>query len=483
MIKNTTLNQLCQTKIKLVLIGLDCLAMLLSLVLSFLFVRILSALWGIENAFYLDDLLTLKFLGLYTLFFLGGLGYFSQKEHYRLKSPWWQQVRHILFFCTFSLVITSFFSFMINMSIGRLWVIMTWLMAFVCLLLFRWVARGILIRTGCWSIPTILIGGVGNLIEACYALRSENYLHYQIQYVVLVNESGEGHEALFHASHPGIEIREEHDAFSPHDYVVICPDDRNQMSLRKTTLEVQKAGAHFAIIPPLEGVSLFDFHASKFFGYGITLLEPSVILGGPFMRFFKLLMDKIGALVALILFSPLMVFLCWKVCQDGGPAFYGQMRVGKDGRLFKCWKFRSMAANADALLKELLENDQAAREEYERDFKLKKDPRITKIGEILRKTSLDELPQLFNVLRGDMSLVGPRPIVEDEKKYYKERLMHYMSVKPGMSGLWQVSGRSDLTYAQRVYLDSWYVEHWSIWSDLVIIIKTVFVLLQRRGAY
>lgn len=201
------------------------------------------------------------------------------------------------------------------------------------------------------------------------------------------------------------------------------------------------------------------------------------------MRFFKLLMDKIGALVALILFSPLMVFLCWKVCQDGGPAFYGQMRVGKDGRLFKCWKFRSMAANADALLKELLENDQAAREEYERDFKLKKDPRITKIGEILRKTSLDELPQLFNVLRGDMSLVGPRPIVEDEKKYYKERLMHYVSVKPGMSGLWQVSGRSDLTYAQRVYLDSWYVEHWSIWSDLVIIIKTVFVLLQRRGAY
>lgn len=204
---------------------------------------------------------------------------------------------------------------------------------------------------------------------------------------------------------------------------------------------------------------------------------------GFFSESLKWLMDISGALAALVLFSPVFLYLIYKVRQDGGPAFYGQKRVGKNGRPFYCLKFRSMVPNAAEHLKGILEKDPALKKEWEENFKLKNDPRITKIGHFLRKTSLDELPQIFNVLKGEMSLVGPRPIVEEEIKFYKESINDYYAVKPGITGLWQVSGRSDVTYDQRVALDSEYVINRSIWKDLVIILKTVGVIFRREGAY
>ena len=200
-------------------------------------------------------------------------------------------------------------------------------------------------------------------------------------------------------------------------------------------------------------------------------------------RFLKEVMDRAGAFVALVLFSPLFLFLAWKIRQDGGPAFFGHTRVGKDGRPFKCWKFRTMVMNSQEILKELLEKDPAAREEFAQTFKLKNDPRVTKVGAFLRKTSLDEIPQLFNVLCGEMSLVGPRPVVEAERSYYADKFSYYTSVKPGITGLWQISGRSDTSYGQRVQLDTTYVKKWSLLNDIVIIFRTVHVVLTRKGAY
>lgn len=200
-------------------------------------------------------------------------------------------------------------------------------------------------------------------------------------------------------------------------------------------------------------------------------------------RFLKEVMDRAGALVALVLFSPLFLILAYKIKQDGGPAFYGHTRVGKDGKPFKCWKFRSMVMNSQEILKDLLEKDPAARKEYEETFKLKNDPRITKVGAFLRKSSLDEIPQLFNVLCGEMSLVGPRPVVDAERSYYADQFSHYTSVKPGITGLWQISGRSDTSYPLRVQLDTTYVKEWSLMNDIVIIFKTIHVVLTRKGAY
>lgn len=210
---------------------------------------------------------------------------------------------------------------------------------------------------------------------------------------------------------------------------------------------------------------------------------PKYPLDSLFWNTIKTVMDKLAAFCGLVVLSPLFLFIIYKIRKDGGPAFYGHVRVGKDGKPFKCWKFRSMILNSAEVLEELLKNDPAAREEWERDFKLREDPRITKIGAFLRKSSLDELPQLWNVLKGEMSLVGPRPVIEDERKYYGEKWAEYLSVKPGMTGLWQVSGRNDTTYDERVEMDADYVHNWSLWSDFTIIFKTIFVVLDHRGAY
>jgi Undecaprenyl-phosphate galactose phosphotransferase WbaP len=202
-----------------------------------------------------------------------------------------------------------------------------------------------------------------------------------------------------------------------------------------------------------------------------------------FGAFLKSLTDRLAAFFGLILLSPLFVVLAYKVRKDGGPAFYGQKRVGQNGVEFKCWKFRSMIVNAEAALEKHLAENPRAREEWNREFKLKDDPRITKIGHFLRRSSLDEIPQLYNVLIGEMSLVGPRPVVAAEIPYYGDKKAHYLSVKPGLTGLWQVSGRNDVSYEERVALDAYYVENQSFWGDIVIILKTVYVVLARKGAY
>jgi undecaprenyl-phosphate galactose phosphotransferase len=167
----------------------------------------------------------------------------------------------------------------------------------------------------------------------------------------------------------------------------------------------------------------------------------------------------------------------------GASAVFGHRRIGRKGKEFTCLKFRTMVANADEVLKRLLDNDPDARVAWSKDFKLRHDPRITRIGSFLRKTSLDELPQLWNVLRGDMSLIGPRPIVEDELSRYEENVGYYLEVRPGMTGLWQVSGRNNVSYDTRVYLDTWYVKNWTLWYDVVVLLKTLKVVFGDKSAY
>jgi len=168
---------------------------------------------------------------------------------------------------------------------------------------------------------------------------------------------------------------------------------------------------------------------------------------------------------------------------EGGSVFFAHVRVGKKGKLFNCFKFRSMVPNADQALTNLLESNPDLQAQWLKEHKLKDDPRVSPLGAFLRRTSMDELPQLFNVLKSEMSLVGPRPIVEEELEKYGLEKSYYLMVRPGMTGLWQVSGRNDVDYDTRVYLDAWYVKNWSLWYDLAILVKTFKVVLWRRGAY
>jgi Undecaprenyl-phosphate galactose phosphotransferase WbaP len=197
----------------------------------------------------------------------------------------------------------------------------------------------------------------------------------------------------------------------------------------------------------------------------------------------KRAMDIAIAGLALALALPFFLLVALLVRADGGPAFYAHPRVGRGGRVFGCLKFRSMVVDSEARLEALLAADPAARAEWEQTRKLRNDPRITPIGRILRATSLDELPQLINVLRGEMSLVGPRPVTQAElDRYYGAAAAHYLSVRPGITGLWQVSGRSETCYDQRVALDVAYVSQPSLLADLRILLKTPLAVLSRRGA-
>ena len=202
-------------------------------------------------------------------------------------------------------------------------------------------------------------------------------------------------------------------------------------------------------------------------------------------RLAKRIFDLVGVLIILALFSPIMLAIAVAVrLTTGKQVIYGHARIGRDGREFRCYKFRSMVTNSDEVLRQLLERDPEARAEWERDFKLKNDPRITRVGHFIRKTSLDELPQLWNVLRGEMSLVGPRPVVQLElDRYYDAARGHYLSVRPGLTGLWQVSGRNDISYDERVHLDRHYVDNWNVWTDMSIVMRTAGVIFARKGAY
>jgi Undecaprenyl-phosphate galactose phosphotransferase WbaP len=195
-------------------------------------------------------------------------------------------------------------------------------------------------------------------------------------------------------------------------------------------------------------------------------------------------LDLLLIFLALPLLVP--VILCTMLAiriDSSGKVFYRQTRIGKCGQTFKVLKFRTMVENADIVLKKYLEENPEMQAEWAADQKLRNDPRITRVGRILRKTSLDELPQLWNVIKGEMSLVGPRPIVAAEIERYGDKFKYYEQVPPGISGLWQVSGRNDVDYEQRVNLDAYYVRNRSIWMNLHIIIRTFLVVLRRDGAY
>jgi len=193
--------------------------------------------------------------------------------------------------------------------------------------------------------------------------------------------------------------------------------------------------------------------------------------------------DIIGALILALVFSPLIIALTIIIRLEGGTALFRHPRVGREGKVFHCLKFRTMVSNAEEVLRDLLAKHPEIRDEWTQNHKLRTDPRITAVGRVLRLTSLDELPQLWNVLRGDMSLVGPRPIVRAELLRYGRWISTYLAVKPGLTGLWQVKGRSDTTYRRRVAMDMYYIQHQNLLLDFYILLNTTTVVLKRAGAY
>jgi Undecaprenyl-phosphate galactose phosphotransferase WbaP len=239
---------------------------------------------------------------------------------------------------------------------------------------------------------------------------------------------------------------------------------------------------HVLLVPDMPGICSLGITTREVGGEVGFEMPQRLFQRGP--AIVKRSMDFLLSLLGLVVLSPLFLLIAVAVkLTSKGPIFYGQSRYGRDGKIFKALKFRSMVPHADRILADHLATHPEDLFEWQRDHKLKNDPRVTSIGKWMRRLSLDELPQLFNVLAGQMSLVGPRPIVKDEIQKYGRRYGLYSRVRPGITGLWQVSGRNNTTYDQRIAMDEYYVQNWSVWFDSYLLIRTVKTVLYGEGAY
>jgi Undecaprenyl-phosphate galactose phosphotransferase WbaP len=333
-----------------------------------------------------------------------------------------------------------------------------------------------------WTRPTIIIGQGPNAEDAAIALQSEPRMGFEVAGYVDVTQGQpelklngctlkNAAELQVLADQPGIQwvIALEH-----------SQSDQREHWLRTLA---QWGATDISVIPAMRGVPLYGTDMSHFFSHEVALLRVRNNLRRWPARLTKRLFDLSSAAFLLLVLSPLMLIIALALKLEGGPVLFAHTRVGKNGKAFRCFKFRSMVPNAEDKLQKLLQHNPALKAEWDKEHKLKDDPRISKLGAFLRRNSLDELPQLLNVLKSEMSLVGPRPIVREELQKYGIEKSYYLMVRPGMTGLWQVSGRNDVDYETRVYLDAWYVKNWSLWYDLAILFKTIKVVLWRNGAY
>lgn len=362
--------------------------------------------------------------------------------------------------------------------------VISWMAIIILLPLMRLFTKLALNKIGIWQRDTIIIGTGPNAVEAYKAIIGEKNLGCNVVlFIGEVNSDNRKRDILgTPVEYIGLDFLNKHKDKNTQFIIAV---ENEEYRTRNSWLQslMSKKYRFVSVIPTLRGIPLDSTNMSFIFSHEVMIFQMDQGLMKLSSRIIKRLFDIVMSILILLLFSPLVIIIILKIKKDGGEVLYRHERIGKNGRLFNCLKFRTMAINSQQLLTELLEQDPLVREEWKNSFKLKNDPRVTKIGQFLRLTSLDELPQLFNVFKGDMSLVGPRPIIQEELARYQDQVEYYLMSKPGMTGLWQVSGRSDVDYESRVYFDAWYVKNWSMWHDIIIMLKTILVVLRREGAY
>ncbi|SCF09016.1 Undecaprenyl-phosphate galactose phosphotransferase, WbaP/exopolysaccharide biosynthesis polyprenyl glycosylphosphotransferase [Micromonospora mirobrigensis] len=332
-----------------------------------------------------------------------------------------------------------------------------------------------------WSRKVLVVGDTAHVLELVHTLRREPYAGYQvvgacIPDALLAPVPQRLDDVPVVGSFRG--IPEAATAIGADTVAVTASGELTAARLRRLGWQLEGTGVDLVVAPALTDVAGPRIHTRPVAGLPLIHVEAPEFRGA--RKLVKGLVDRAAAALALLLLTPLIAVICLAIKLDSrGPVLFRQVRVGQGGREFGVFKFRTMVVNADALLAEL-----AARNETDGlMFKMRDDPRVTRVGRLLRKWSLDELPQLVNVLLGQMSLVGPRPPLPSEVARYDGDVARRLLVKPGMTGLWQVSGRSDLSWEDGIRLDLYYVENWSLAADLTILWKTVGAVLQGRGAY
>ncbi len=359
--------------------------------------------------------------------------------------------------------------------------LVAWLLSIGLVLAGRTLTRHLFAQRRWWGYPVMVLGAgkTGEMVVRTLQQRPR----IGLKPVVVLDDNPDKHGALHNVPVlGGVELAPVLAKARKIPYAIVAMPGVSRDRLLQILEQYGQTFAHLLIIPDLFGFSSLWVEAKDMGGILGLEVRQQLLLPGP--RLAKFLIDRLTTLMGGLLVLPFIILIALLIRIDSpGPILYGQIRIGQNGESFKAWKFRSMVQHADRALENYLTTHPELRESWERDQKLRNDPRITRVGRFLRQTSLDELPQLWNILRGEMSLVGPRPIVDEEIQRYGEKFGLYTKVTPGLTGLWQVSGRNNLPYEERVNLDAYYVRNWSVWLDLYILIRTVWVVISGEGAY
>lgn len=406
----------------------------------------------------------------------------TRYQHYSDRRPLWDELGDFIRLVGLLALLDISIVATLGWTASRIWWVLSWSLTLPLLVLLRMLTRAILRQQKLWLRPTIIIGIGPNAADAAQALQSQPEMGLQVLCYV---DAGGVEQVVDPQTHPRLDsVQLPSIAKRPGVQWVIALEHAQSEQREYWLRQLAQWGVpDISVIPAMRGVPLHGTDMSHFFSHEVALLRMRNNLRRWPARLSKRIFDTLVAIVLLIMLSPLLCLLTLIIRRDGGPAVFSHPRVGKNGRVFNCYKFRSMVVDAEQQLEKLFQLRPELMEQWRNQRKLKDDPRLSSIGDFLRRTSLDELPQLINVIKGDMSLVGPRPVVRSELSRYGADVGYYLMVRPGMTGLWQVSGRSDVEYDKRVYLDTWYVKNWSISYDLVILLKTFGVIFYNKGAY
>jgi Undecaprenyl-phosphate galactose phosphotransferase WbaP len=421
---------------------------------------------------------------------------FAVKGHYSRRVPWLGQVQGIFKTIAFAALFDAFnYYFQRGEFFGSfpLLMIFNWGICLLFLIAARYASLMLVSLSRNWRLPIVLVGDNRLIMDSFYAFYADGHTGYEVKQVLLTRSDDPDFDMSFlPKAHPYVELRKDTETFAdfiasnPQYYYVFGIEELRGSNRGQFIKALNTSQVEYALIPDIKSLDVYGTEPHYFFGNDIMLIHRRDSIRSPSGRFLKRGIDMLATAFVLPFLGVLtvLVYVMKKIEKSSTPVFYGGKRVGMNGEMFHCWKFCTMKVDGDAILQDLLARDPDAKAEWDKFQKLKNDPRIdSRISKILRKTSLDELPQLWNVFVGDMSLVGPRPILDFQMDDYGDMIQQYYAVRPGLTGLWQVSGRNETSFQQRVYWDSWYIRNWSLWYDIVIIFKTVKVLFTGSGAY
>jgi undecaprenyl-phosphate galactose phosphotransferase len=418
-------------------------------------------------------------------FFPIWLSILTYEGAYTRKFTFWDEVKMLWKVTLFSTlaILAVFFLGKMGDTVSRTIIIIIGLLSLIIFPILRTAVKQGLFKLGISTSKTLILGANDTGRLALNAMIKEKNLGYRVigfidDLAKTKNRYFEGIKVHGHIEHVERYLKNG----DIQDLVIALPEfDKKQLSSLVNRL--QHKATSILYFPDFSGLVVMGTELRHFFQDQAFALEIKNNLAQPLNYYTKRLFDYVfGFIFFILLIIPIGIISALIRITSKGPAILKQERIGKNSKSFTCYKFRTMYHDADERLEVILANDPEAKKEWETYWKLKNDPRVTTFGMFLRKTSLDEVPQIINILKGEMSLIGPRPYIPREWDWLKEYSETINCVQPGITGLWQVSGRSDSSHEQRLTLDAWYVRNWNLWLDIVILIKTIYVVIKKEGA-